>query len=145
MTMTGLDTFDATIHKTNLWLNEIMAELDSADRHEAYHALRVVLQALRDRLTVEEAVQFGAQLPMLVRGFYYEGWNPAGKPVKFHRPEFLQTIRHSFRREDDLDPERVARAVFKVIAAHVSDGELRDVKNILPKDLRTLWPRQWWD
>ena len=111
----------------------------------AYHALRVVLHALRDRLTVEEAVQLGAQLPMLVRGFYYEGWNPAGKPAKAHRAEFLDTIRSGFRPQEDADAERIARAVFKVVAAHISEGEIRDVKQILPKDLRALWPRPWWD
>jgi len=30
--------------------------------------MRATLHALRDRLTVEEVAQLGAQLPMLVRG-----------------------------------------------------------------------------
>lgn len=145
MTMTGLEAFDATVHKTNSWLNEIMTELDSDDRHEAYHALRAVLHALRDRLTVQEAVQFAAQLPMLVRGFYFDGWTPVGKPLKWHKDEFLQHVREGFRRDDDHNPEHVAHAVFKVVAAHVSEGEVRNVKDILPKDIRALWPRSWWD
>jgi uncharacterized protein (DUF2267 family) len=51
-----------------------------------------VLHALRDRLTVNEAAQFGAQLPMLVRGIYYEGWDPTRLPVKMNREEFLQRV-----------------------------------------------------
>jgi len=50
-----------------------MDDLHSEDRHHADVALSAVLHALRDRLTVSEAAQLGAQLPMLVRGFYYEG------------------------------------------------------------------------
>ena len=66
------DIFDGTLQKTQIWLNELMTALDWENHpHKAYLALRTVLHALRDRLTVEEAVQLGAQLPMLVRGFYY--------------------------------------------------------------------------
>jgi hypothetical protein len=36
-----------------------------------------MLHVLRDRLTIQEAVQPGAQLPMLIRGLYWEGWDPA--------------------------------------------------------------------
>jgi uncharacterized protein (DUF2267 family) len=69
------------MQKTQIWLKDLMSQLDWEDRpHKAYLALRTVLHALRDRLTVEEAVQLGAQLPMLVRGFYYEGWTLKGKP-----------------------------------------------------------------
>jgi uncharacterized protein (DUF2267 family) len=67
--------FDRTLYKTHTWLKEIMEVLGTEDRHRAYMALRAVLHALRDRLTVEEVAQLGAQLPMLIRGLYYEGWD----------------------------------------------------------------------
>ena len=137
---TGLDVFDATVRKTHEWLNELMAELGLDDRHLAFVGLRASLQALRDRLTVEEAVQLGAQLPMLIRGVYYEGWNAAGKPVKWHKAEFLDVVRSHFRNNLKINAEEVVRAVFKVLAHRVSQGELTDVQNLLPKDLRSLWP-----
>jgi uncharacterized protein (DUF2267 family) len=140
MTTTGLDTFDSTLQKTNLWLNDVASRLSLDNRHQAYLVLRAVLHALRDRLTVEEAAQLGAQLPMLVRGFYYEGWTPTGKPLKWHMPQFLTAICDSYALCGELDPERVARAVFKVLATRVSEGEIDDVKHVLPKELRGLWP-----
>lgn len=96
MSMTGLEAFDATIQKTNVWLKDIMDELDWDDRHRAYLALRSVLHSLRDRLTVEEATELGAQLPMLIRGSYFEGWKPAGKPIKYDREGFLAQVRGQF-------------------------------------------------
>ena len=61
MSATGLEVFDRTIHKTNIWLKDLMELLDCPDRHEAYLALRATLHALRDRLTIEEVAQFAAQ------------------------------------------------------------------------------------
>ena len=141
MSMTGLDVFDRTIHKTNNWLNELMEALGWHDRHKAYLALRVTLHALRDRLTVEEVAQLGAQLPMLIRGFYYEGWDPTGKPLKErHKEEFLARIAEQFSRDDQADAEQVARAVFSVLSDRVTEGEIEDVKHVLPAELRELWP-----
>ena len=145
MASSGLAVFDTTLQKTNAWLKEVMDELGSSDRHQAYLALRAVLHALRDRLTVEEVAQLGAQLPMLVRGFYYEGWDPTGKPVKERRKEdFLRHIHNYFKTtrygEPNVDPEQVARAVFRVLARRVSAGEIEDVVRILPTELRGLWP-----
>ena len=141
MSATGLDVFDRTVHKTNIWLNDLMQELGSESRHHAYLALKVTLHALRDRLTVEEVAQLAAQLPMLVRGFYYEGWNPTGKPLRErHKEEFLARIMREFRSDDCIDPESVARAVFAVLERRVTEGEIEDVKHVLPAEIRSLWP-----
>ena len=141
MSMTGLGVFDRTIHKTNSWLNKLMEVLGWQDKHRAYLALRVTLHALRDRLTVEEVAQLGAQLPMLIRGFYYEGWDPTGKPLKErHKEEFLVRIEEHFSGDDSVDPEQVAHAVFTVLSNRVTEGEIEDVKHVLPAELRELWP-----
>ena len=140
MSTRGLEIFDTTLQKTRVWLKDLAQELDWQDRHKAYLALRAVLHALRDRLTVEEAVQLGAQLPMLIRGFYYEGWTLAGKPVKErHKEEFLARVKRDFRNNEGVDPERVVRAVFKVLSQRITEGEIEDIKDILPPQLRELW------
>ena len=77
MSMTGLDVFDRTLQKSHEWLDDIRYELDFSERKQAYRALRSTLHGLRDCLTSEDAAHRGAQLPMLIRGLYYEGWNPA--------------------------------------------------------------------
>ena len=140
MSTRGLEIFDTTLQKTQIWLKDLAQELDWQDRHKAYLALRAVIHALRDRLTVEEAVQLGAQLPMLIRGFYYEGWTLVGKPVKErHKEEFLARVKRDFRNNEGVDPERVVRAVFKVLSQRITEGEIEDIKDILPPQLRELW------
>lgn len=136
------DVFGGTLQKTQIWLNDVMRELVWQEHpHKAYLALRTVLHALRDRLTLEEAVQLGAQLPMLVRGFYYEGWTLKRKPRKErHKEDFLDHIKDAFKGDVTVRPESIARAVFKVLARHTSEGEIDDVKQILPKALHELWP-----
>jgi uncharacterized protein (DUF2267 family) len=141
MSETGLEAFDSTLQKTNVWLREIMDELGIEDRHLAYAALRSTLHALRDRLIVNEVAHLGAQLPMLIRGIYYEGWHPGGKRQKADRRDFLDSIRHHFRSSVwELDPTELVEAVFRVLERHVTAGELEDVKQSLPADLRELWP-----
>lgn len=141
MSVTTLDVVQTTLQKTDSWLKELMEELGRYDEHKAYLVARTTLHALRDRLTVEETAQLGAQLPMLVRGFYYEGWDPTGKPEKKRsKEEFLAPIGQQFRDDESIDPEEGARAVFTVLSNRVSDGEIEDVKHVLPAEIRDLWP-----
>jgi len=86
-------------------------------------------------------MDLGAQLPMLIRGFYYEGWTLTGKPVKErHKEEFLAHITQAFRNDERIDPEEVVRAVFRVLSRRITEGEISDVKHLLPAALRELWP-----
>jgi uncharacterized protein (DUF2267 family) len=138
---TSLELFDATLQKTDEWLNHLKRLLPTDDRHVAYLALRATLHALRDRITIEEVAQLGAQMPMLVRGFYYEGWDPSGKPLKIrHRQEFLDRVTSELAYVNDRDPEEIVRAVFTLLVQRVSYGEIEDVKHVLPEDIRDLWP-----
>jgi uncharacterized protein (DUF2267 family) len=138
---TSFELFDGTLQKTDLWLGHLMRLLPTDDRQVAYLALRASLHALRDRLSVEEVAQLGAQLPMLIRGFYYEGWDPTGKPLKIrHRQQFLDRITSELAYVNDNGPEDVARAVFTLLVQRISDGEIEDVKQVLPVDIRDLWP-----
>src|SRR5271166_1980313 len=113
MSQNSLTPFESTLQTTNIWLNDILERLGWVDHHRAYQALRAVLHALRDRLSVDQAAALAAQLPMLVRGFYYEGWHPHGKPVKErHKADFLAHVTDAFRGDLDGDPEEITRAVF---------------------------------
>jgi hypothetical protein len=47
MSMTGLDVFDRTIHRTNIWLKDVMEAIPTDDKRRAYSALRATLHAAR--------------------------------------------------------------------------------------------------
>jgi uncharacterized protein (DUF2267 family) len=133
--------FDQTLQKTNAWLREIRTELWWMESDRVYHALRAVLHALRDRLTLDEAVNLGAQLPMLLRGCYYEGWKPRRSPSPERTKEqFLAHVAREFRGDPQVDYEEIARAVFATVQKHVASGEIEDVKANLPAEIRKLWP-----
>lgn len=142
MTMTGLNIFDTTVQKSMTWVNDLAAELGWENKHQAFQAMRATLHALRDRVTVEEAAHLGAQLPILIGGFYYENWRPGAAPVKDRtKEEFLQHIRNYFQNTDfDFDAERVVRTVFKLLAEQVAKGEIEDIAGMMPPELRDFWP-----
>lgn len=141
MSVTAIGPIESTIHTTDTWLKELMEELGWQEPHRAYHALRAVLHALRDRLSVAETADLAAQLPLLIRGLYYEGWVPSGKPLKERKKEeFLAHIAAAYPNDATVEPEDIARAVFKVLETHVSAGEIQDVQHVLPREIRSLWP-----
>jgi uncharacterized protein (DUF2267 family) len=98
---TGLDVFDRTLQATNVWLNQIMESV-GPDRHVAWRVLGSVLRTLRDRLPLGLAAHLGAQLPLLVRGLYYDQWRPSDEPQKWRSlEEFLALVSVDLR---DLRP-----------------------------------------
>ncbi len=139
---TGLDTFDKTVQESNLWLKDVMERLNTHDRHHAYSTLRAVLHALRNRIGPENAAHLGAQLPMLLRGLFYEGWDPTGKPTKErHEAAFLAHIARELpRAAEPGEVEEGACAVLDVLSKHIDRGAAVKLAGILPQDLRRFWP-----
>jgi uncharacterized protein (DUF2267 family) len=138
---TGLDTFDRTVQETNLWLKDVMERLNTYDRHHAYSTLRAVLHALRDRIGPENAAHLGAQLPMLLRGLFYEGWDPTSKPTKErHENAFIAHIARELPHATASDVEAGACAVLDVLSKRIDRGAAVKLAAILPQDLRRFWP-----
>jgi len=141
MSNTGLEVFDKTVHETNHYLNIVLRELGTDDRRVALAALRATLHALRDRLMPVDAVHLGAQLPMLLRGLYYEDWRPAEIFAKErHVPEFLAHVEALLPPQLKSYAEEVCRAAFTAIDEGIDPGETRKVQHELPVELRGLWP-----
>jgi uncharacterized protein (DUF2267 family) len=141
--MSELAALDRAFQTTRIWMNEMSKDLQWTDERRIYIALRTVLHAIRDRVTLPEAVQFGAQLPTFIRGLYYEGWRPGPRPLRNRSKEaFLQEIREAFARTRmaRVDAESAAVAVFKFLNRKIAGGELTDVRDQLPKTIRALWP-----
>ena len=113
MSATGLPAFDETVHLSNLWLNELMAAVEWDDKPRAYRLLRTTLHALRDRLSAHEAVELDAQLPMLIRGLYYDGWHMRDTtPTTRTKREFLGHVEAAFKQDPNSDAEGLVREVF---------------------------------
>lgn len=143
MKRTGLDVFDTSIQRTSLWLNDLMRELNWNDRRRAFLALRCVLHSIRDHLTVEQTVHLGNQLPLLIRGFYFENWEPADKPLPWRaRQELLSNICQYLVQNgnETADAEKIVRAVFRLLNRKTVEGEIEDLHRLLPLDLQELWP-----
>ena len=138
--MKALGVFRKTEQKTALWIEAVADKMGTTDVERSYKVLRSVLHALRDRLPPDEAVHLGAQMPMLVRGFYYEGWDPSRKPERYrHRQEFLEHIAKDVPTLDLAQREHAASAVFSVLQENISSGETNQVRQALPAEIRDLW------
>jgi uncharacterized protein (DUF2267 family) len=140
MSATGLEVFDRTLQITNTWLNEIMAD-HGPDRRVAWHILGVVLRALRDRLSAELGAHLGAELPLLVRGAFYDQYRPSELPDKARSLDaFLERISNDLKSIRPVDPADAARSVFQVLARHIDLGQSAKVCAALPKEIQILWP-----
>jgi uncharacterized protein (DUF2267 family) len=139
MSQQGLEVIESSTQKTHEWINDI-ADTAHLEKRDAFKALRAVLHALRDRLSLHDAVHFAAQLPTFVRGLFYDGWQPAKVPIKMSREEFLSLVQADVVTDDIVDPLRMTEAVLLTTMNYVDAGEMDKVRHCLPKDMQALSP-----
>ena len=140
MSTTGLDVFDRTLQTTHIWLDEVMEEI-GPDRSAAWHVLGAVLRTLRDRLPLGLAAHLGAQLPLLIRGAYYDQFRPGHDVERLStEDEFLTYVTSQFGDIRPVNVRKATRRVLSVLGRHVTPGLAENVRNALPGHIRTLWP-----
>lgn len=141
MSANGIDVFDKTLQTTNIWLDEIMEDL-GPDRKTAWRVLAIVLQKLRNRLPVGLAANLGAQLPILIRGIYYDQFRPEQLPVECDTMEqFCAEVGEWLRDNRPVNPEQAVQSVFGLLSRHISEGEIGNVVQALPESIRKAWPQ----
>ena len=132
---------DHAVQQANVWLGELMMLMGWNEREQAYRALHVVLPALRQHLPADESADLAAQLPLIVRGLYFETWRPATEPVRDRSgDEFISLIGRAFQNTPGASPSEIAKAVFELLSRHISHGEIRQVQSVLPAGIRRYWP-----
>jgi len=142
--------FEKYAAKGNEFVNKVAVRLgDSENRDRAARVIRSVLHALRNRLTVEESLQMLSQLPMAIKSVYVESWK-----LRSHTPRIktIDDLCEEVMKEDgaaawrDFSSMEEAReaieAVMKTLADYVTAGELHDVIDLMPKEIKqyfTVW------
>jgi uncharacterized protein (DUF2267 family) len=140
MSTKTIGSFESATAGAYQWLNEITAILGDEDRHFALQLLRGVLHALRDRLTIDQSAHLSAQLPLLIRGIYFENWDPQPLPSEDRSVEdFVDHVRSALTGYHGGDLVDEVSAVFEVLQQHVSWGERDKIAGVLPHAIATLW------
>lgn len=138
MQKSEIQALNNTFEKTEGWLRRLDEHAALESRAQAYSLLRAVLHAIRDRLTVDEAVDFASQMPMLVRGFYYEGWKPSLAPNDYQDFEtFLERVEQSLHGSGPggLELATASQVVFEFLKDEMGDAQMGHVENMLPGDV----------
>jgi uncharacterized protein (DUF2267 family) len=140
MNAQNIPLLDRASQDAHEWINHVAEEMNHVTAPQAYHALRGVLFAIRDRLPPEEAVHLADQLPTLIRGLFFEGYSLGGKPEKIRdRQPFLEKIARETRQvEPSPEPSLALRGVSRVLASQIDRGQYIHVTQSLPEDLREL-------
>lgn len=132
--------FEKHCKEANEWLAEIADQMGYPNRSDwAYGALKTVLHVLRDRTTVEEVFQLSAQLPALIRGIYFEGYKPSGKPDKLNAKEFMSRIKKDLGNSNPISAEEAFRIVLELLYEKTSAGEMDDIRGQMPKAIQQIW------
>jgi uncharacterized protein (DUF2267 family) len=118
--------FDKYAAKGNEFINALETELENKGRDHAARVLRSVFRALRNRLSVNESMQFAAQLPMALKAVYIDGWKPGKKQKRIQTmDDFANEVIH----EDGL-------TVMRTLSNYVSAGEMKDISSVFPISMK---------
>jgi uncharacterized protein (DUF2267 family) len=142
MTAQGLEVIENSGHVAHEWINELADRLDWSSKRSALRLLRVTLHHVRDHLVVDELAQMSAQLPVLIRGFFFEGWMPKNTPIKERSADaFIAFISAEMSKTEEYRGREDIKCVFDVLNNRLSVGEIEDVRATLPERIRDLWPQ----
>lgn len=140
--------FDKYAQEGNAFIKELAEELDHpSELNRTGILLRSVLHTLRDRIGMGESLNFMAQLPMFLKAIYASEWKYHEKPERLkNMEEFKNKVKECQSRngESEFNWEQSTEQLIEKILGlinkkYVSQGEIEDVKDNLPEDLKRIF------
>ena len=114
-------------------------------------AIRIIValfRSLRERISPEESMQLVAQLPMILKAVYVDGWKLSKKSESGDMLfNFLDDVRKKCGPSGDTDLGNDTKAamiiqnVLGVLRNYVSEGEFQDIRAQLPAEVAQLFER----
>ena len=129
---------DRTVTKTNQWLARLCHESSIKDPDHAYVVLRAVLHALRDRIGPEVSIHLAAQLPLLLRGTFYEGWEPRATPERLTLDGFVTRVEQDATLGSSAAAISAVRAVMQLLDEELAPGTMSHVNAVLPPEFAVV-------
>jgi len=138
--------FDKFAQEGNTFVRNLAERLDHPDEiHRTGIILRAVMHTLRDRLTISEAMDMLAQLPMFLKAIYADNWTYREKPTHIRTlEEFTEEVkRHQDmygenRFDWQMPTKEMVHIVLSELSQYISGGEIRHILSQLPEDIRHL-------
>jgi uncharacterized protein (DUF2267 family) len=128
-------------------LKEYAREMNlGEDTEKAGRIFSSIMHALRDIISPQESLQFIAQLPMFLKAVYVNGWSmKKEKPKVKKMAEFVDLVRkhdgvaaiNDFEYSDEV-AERYIDTTFIYLRKYISLGEMEDIRDGLPKELKSM-------
>ena len=137
--------FNNYIQPAELFIKEVAEELGNIqDTKAALRVTRSVFHTLRDMLTPEESLHLVAQLPMILKAIYVDGWKSGTVNRIRSMQEFLNCLKsNSDRPEVDFgnndEAVNAVQCVLDVVQRHVTIGEIAHIVDQFPQELLILW------
>jgi len=126
------ERFAHTVAESEAWLHDVQRAAGFEHERQAYAALRAVLHAMRDQLSVAGTARLAAQLPTLLRGLYFDGWHP---DAETGRGSFLGRVRDHLNGQPDVAAESAAQAVLTVVVGRLGQRAVAELGLPCAKDV----------
>jgi uncharacterized protein (DUF2267 family) len=137
-----IKTLKKTFAHTEVFVKKLMDTNKFRTPDHAFVLLKATMKTLRDRIGPGEALHLGGQLPALLRGYYFEGYdlrNLQGPILKSKTSQaFFGQVRDYLGAYDFMDLEILVPIAMNIILDGIDQGESEQIVHQLPKDLQNL-------
>lgn len=140
--MAAVPILENNIHQTMDWVYAIeeACQWDENNQRRAFTALKAVLHELRNLLSIEQTAQLSTQLPLVIRGIFFENWNPNSITFqKMNKQDFLESVAKALYPYRDMDIEATTKGVLHVLGEKMPEGEFEKILQNIPGEIKELY------